>query len=264
MDTTFIIKVLISFVVGGLWVVITTVSADRFGTKIGGLIAGLPSTLLFGLLFIGWTQNPVASVQATTLVPIISGINALFLFSYILLTRKGFYFALFVSLVSWLVLSLLMILTKFNNFWILVIIYICIYGVVLYLIENKLKITSSKGKKIQYSKKQIVLRGLLCGVMVSFSVICGKLGGSILGGVSAMFPAMFISTLIISYITQGLEFSLGMAKSSMAGALSIVIFAVVVRYTFVPFGLIVGILLAISTSLLNSYLVYRFIVKKLS
>ncbi|MCP4683701.1 MAG: DUF3147 family protein [Desulfobacterales bacterium] len=37
---------MLSFVVGGLWVAGTTFIAEYFGTKIGGIIGGLPSTIV--------------------------------------------------------------------------------------------------------------------------------------------------------------------------------------------------------------------------
>ena len=57
MDYTFWYKLLLSFLVGGCWVTLTTIIAEKFGSKIGGLLGGLPSTIVVSLLFIGLTQN---------------------------------------------------------------------------------------------------------------------------------------------------------------------------------------------------------------
>lgn len=78
MADLFIVKLILSFFVGGLYTIISTVAADKFGSKIGGLISGLPSTALFGLFFIGWTQNPQASSEATTLIPASLGVSCIF------------------------------------------------------------------------------------------------------------------------------------------------------------------------------------------
>jgi hypothetical protein len=58
MDASFWIKLFLGFIVGSIWVTLTTVSAERFGSKVGGLIGGLPSTVVIALLFIGLTQSP--------------------------------------------------------------------------------------------------------------------------------------------------------------------------------------------------------------
>ena len=49
-DHFFVIKVLISFVVAGIWIAGATLLAERFGSKIGGLITNLPSNILISLI----------------------------------------------------------------------------------------------------------------------------------------------------------------------------------------------------------------------
>lgn len=71
MNTLFLIKLALSFLIGGLWIIVATIVADKLGSKIGGLIGGLPSTIMFGLFFIGWTQGPAVAVQATTIAPML-------------------------------------------------------------------------------------------------------------------------------------------------------------------------------------------------
>ncbi len=59
MDNIFILKLVLSFIVGSLWITMGTVLAEKYGTKIGGLIAGLPSTIL-----IPSSSLPVRNPQA--------------------------------------------------------------------------------------------------------------------------------------------------------------------------------------------------------
>ena len=60
----FVLKLVLTAFVGGSWVVLSTIIAERAGTKLGGVIAGLPSSSLIAFLFIGWTQSPQAAAQA--------------------------------------------------------------------------------------------------------------------------------------------------------------------------------------------------------
>ncbi len=81
----FFVRLLLSFVTGFFWITLLTVVAERFGTKIGGAIAGIPATMVVALLFIGITQSAEMASQATTLVPLVVGLNALFtVFTFIL------------------------------------------------------------------------------------------------------------------------------------------------------------------------------------
>ncbi|MCX7965133.1 MAG: hypothetical protein N2596_00710, partial [Syntrophorhabdaceae bacterium] len=73
MDKIFLIKVIISFIIGSIWITGSTYIAERYGTKLGGVVVGLPSTIIFGLLFIGWTQSVEVAVEATDIVPFMGG-----------------------------------------------------------------------------------------------------------------------------------------------------------------------------------------------
>ena len=81
----FILKLILSFIVGSIWITLATIIAEKFGTKLGGVIAGLPSTVVIALFFIGWTQTPLIASQSTSMVPIVMGIGALFVMIYMIL-----------------------------------------------------------------------------------------------------------------------------------------------------------------------------------
>jgi hypothetical protein len=264
MDSIFLLKLTLSFIIGGTWVILATIIADKFGTKIGGLITGLPSTLLFGLLFIAWTQTPDAAVQATTFAPIVGGINSLFLVIFVSLGRKGIWKALAAATIFWAVLSSALIFIKFNDFVLSLAGYILLFIISFYMFEYKLRIKSVKGKKITYTKKQILLRGLISGSIVALSVLISRIGGPLLGGMFAMFPAMFMSTMVITSLTQGLNFASGVAKSAVISAISIVVYSIVVRYTYIPLGILSGTLLAATSSIICGFLIYKFVLSRLN
>lgn len=90
MDNTFLIKLLLSFIVGSFWITITTIIAEKMGSKIGGIIGGLPTTTLVALLFIGITQSPQAAVEATAIMPQIVGFAGILMITFSLLINRGF------------------------------------------------------------------------------------------------------------------------------------------------------------------------------
>jgi hypothetical protein len=100
-------------------------------------------------------------------------------------------------------------------------------------------------------------------MVVALSVYFGKIGGPVLGGILSMFPAMFTSLMIITYLAHGPDFSASVMKTAMISGISIVIHSVVVRYTYIPLGLLVGTLVSTLTSFGSGYLIYKFIVTRL-
>lgn len=242
---------------------LATVLADKLGPKIGGLVSGLPSTVMFGLFFLAWTQNPSVAVQATTIIPIVGGINCLFLACYICFVRKNIWQAILFSLFLWSCFSYVLVRIHFNNYTVSLLGYGALLAISFFFVEKILKITTVKGKKVVYSPLLIGGRAILGGCVVALAIFLGKIGGPVFGGMFSMFPAMFISTMLVSYFSHGASFSAGMMKSSMISSISIVVYSIIVRYTYIPLELGFGTVAAIGASFLSGFLIYKFIILKL-
>jgi hypothetical protein len=264
LNDIFILKLVLSFLIGGVWVTFATQLADEHGTKIGGIITGLPSTALLSLFFIGWTQSPSVSVEATTIIPIIGAVNALFLLVYISLVRKNFWLALGSSFLAWSGLSLFLVLMNFHNFLLSIAIYVVVAVLSFLFIEKGLKVKSEKPSSVKNTQRNLIFRGLFSGTIIVIAVIMGKIGGPLFGGMFAMFPAMFTGTLLITYFSHGSLFSSAMMKVALLSASSVVLYAVLVRFTYIPLGLFSGTLVSILISFSYAYIVHAVLVKRIS
>lgn len=71
----------------------------------GGLIGGLPSTILVSLLFIGITQTPRIAAETTTLIPLIQGVSGVFVLVYLAVVRRGLMLGLTAGLGVWVALA---------------------------------------------------------------------------------------------------------------------------------------------------------------
>ena len=147
MIDTFTIKLLLSFIVGSAWVTITTVIAEKFGSKIGGLVGGLPSTSAIMLFFVAITQNIESSVSATTMLPLFYCFNAVFLIMFALLSKKGLWISFFSSIFSWGTLAAIVVWSKFENFSVALIAWIITLILTIYIFEKKIKLKSHKKVK---------------------------------------------------------------------------------------------------------------------
>ena len=264
MGNIFLLKLILSFIVGSVWVTSGTIIAERYGSKVGGLVAGLPSTILLGLFFIAWTQSTQVAAEATTVVPIVGGINCLFIVAYILLVRINFWLALSGALAVWFALSFLLVIFKFSSFTFSIVGYVCLLLACFYFVEKKLQIKSESSRKAKPTFTLMVMRGLISGFIVTIAVVLTRIGGPILGGVFAMFPAMFLGTLLITYFSHGANFSSAVMKASIFGAISVVIYGVAARYTFIPLGLWGGTGLSILISFSCAFLIHNLLTKKMT
>jgi hypothetical protein len=249
---------------GGFWISTATHIADRYGTKIGGFITGLPSTALLSLFFIGWTQSPHVSVEATTIIPIIGAVNALFLLVYISLVKRKFWLALGSSFLVWSGFSLTLVLLDFEAFLPSIFIYVAAVVLSFFVIEKVLKVKSERAVPAKNTLKTLIFRGLFSGTIVVLAVVMGKIGGPLFGGMFAMFPAMFTGTLVITYLSHGSLFSSAMMKVALISASSVVLYAIAVRITYIPFGLFLGTAISILVSFTYAFIIHVTLIKRIS
>ncbi len=110
----------------------------------------------------------------------------------------------------------------------------------------------------------IISRGILSGLIVAISVLIAQLGGPILGGMFSTFPALFTSSLVITYFSQGTKFTASISKSFMISVNTLAIHSMAVRFLYPLLGIVWGTLFSILISYLSGYLLYSFVVKKMS
>ena len=264
MGSLFLFQLVVTFLVGSLWLTGATILAERFGSKIGGVIAGMPSTIVIALFFIVWTQTPVAASQATVVVPLVMGIDGLFIITYAFLIRQSFPLALLSSLFVWLCLSFVLVLIHFNNFALSLIGFLVLllfsYGIMEYVLHVK----SLAGRNTSLSFPNVLMRGLVSGLIITLAVAFAKLGGPLIGGVFASFPAVFLSTMILTYFAQGMAFSVSVMKTLLlSGTINATVYASAVRFLYPLFGLIGGTISSFLLSLVSMYAVF-LLVKKIA
>ena len=265
MDSTFWFKLVLSFIVGSAWVTLSTVIAERYGSRLGGVIAGFPSPVAVALLFIGVTQTPIASVQATTSMPLAMSLNGVFMIVYLLLARRGLAIALASALAVWFLQASIVLALDIQRFWISVAGWVLIVPICYLVVEKVMTIPSRRGVIVTYSRAQIAFRALFGGTLISFAVLMGKLGGPVYGGIFAIFPMMFISTLVITYQAGGVDFSRAMGKAIMVSAtVNVPLYTMAVRYTYAWAGLAYGTAIALVFASGVGYLTYRFMRVNLS
>lgn len=260
----FYLKLILSFIVGSIWITLATIIAEQFGSKIGGVIAGIPSTILVSLFFIGWTENLQIVYEATSIIPTILALDALFVFAYISLGKHGFYPAVGISLFAWITIALILILSEFNKFIIGILILVVVLFFIFYYTENQMQIAAQKRKNIKYSYGQIVIRGLVTGSIIVFAVVMAKVGGPLFGGAFSCFPAVMLSTMVITYYEHGTAFSRAVMKILMlSGPINVGVYAIFFRFSVIPFGLLGATLFSFTISIISTYLVYKFVQNKL-
>ncbi len=246
----FWLRVFLSFIIGGTWLMLISVIAERKGTKLGGLLGGLPHTVLVALLFIGINQGAdfAAESAASTVVPFI--VNPFFLWLLATKARQSLKIALLLAATFWLAAMVVVRGLQLTDIWVNLVIWLAGMVVLLVRFQRILPVNDVKGAAVSFTKRQLTMRAVFAGVIIASAVIGGKYGGSVLGGILAGFPAGFLSTFVIAYYSRGLLFAQSFARTLMlSGAITPTVYVVAVHFLYPTVGLWWGTLIAFRISL---------------
>ncbi|HUB92392.1 MAG TPA: DUF3147 family protein [Candidatus Saccharimonadales bacterium] len=262
MISAFEIYLVVAFFVGGLVVTLATVLAEKLGSKAGGFITGLPSTIVISLLFIGITQSPLAASQVTTTIPAFYAVFLIFISVFCMLAKKGFAFGLITAFVVWITLAVAVVVLDPSSFILALALYLVTCVFAYYVVRKKAKLEHSRGARIQYSASQLLLRSVFAGAFVALAVFSAHAGGIIFGSLFAVFPSVTIPTLVIVRMARNTEFARAVAGSLMTSAMvNVMAYAILVRYLYPWIGLWFGTVAALLLSGVCAYSMYGLLAR---
>jgi len=247
---------LIPFLLSALVVILISIIAERYGTKTGGIIGTLPSTIIIAFLFIAFNKGVTHASESVAVVPAEMGVNLLFLLIFTLYASRSTATALSISLTAWALLSLSLFLLNMNNIFISLGLFILAFCVALFILERVKKIPSMGSTHVRYTPMKILLRGFLAGVVIAFAVLLSNVG-AVLSGIFSTFPVIFLSTMMITVREHGPKFAGGMAKSMIFGSPSVVSYAIVIYFLYPLYGIITGTIVALILSFFITILLCR-------
>ncbi len=242
-------QTVLPFVLSALIVILITVIAEKYGTKIGGILGTLPSTIVIAFIFISLNRGVIFASKSAAVVPAEMAINLIFLVIISSLAYRSLYFALFASLSFWAVLSAILYLVGIQNIFISIFLYSISLVFSFTFLEKIKKIESHKKVKVHYTKKKILFRGLLAGAVIATAVFLSNID-PILSGIFSIFPAIFLSTMIITYLEHGPRFTSGFAKSMIFGSQTVMSYVISVYFLYPRFGVIFGTFLSFFIALI--------------
>ncbi len=264
MNQLFLQQLILSFLVGAAWVTATTIIAEKFGSKIGGFIGGLPSTVLIALLFIGITQTASAAINATIVIPLTMGVNCIFTLVYLKFVRRGLVTALILAYLAWVVLAGMLVMVNVTQLWVALVGWLLLLIFYLVSVEHYANIPAHGKVIVQYTTGEVLSRGLFAGTIIAVAVLISKIGGPVLGGVFSVFPVIFTSNMVITYRTGGVDFSRAVVKTLVVSAMvNVGVYAIAVHYFYGWLDILWGTVAAITATILTSYLTFIFIRKYL-
>jgi hypothetical protein len=253
----FLFRTAASFAGGFAIVAAVTALADLSGEGPAGFVGGIPSSGAVSLLSIGLTQSPSAAIQATTLFPLGFSVTFAFLLFYTIPEKMGFWTRMSLSLGLWF-LAAVAAATWGPDDFALSLATSTVITVLVLLARSRIPTKKTDGSTTEPGVGRTILRGALGGFVVTAVVILSEVAGPLVGGVFAAAPAIWSSSLYVTNRAHGTEFSRSLTWTFMqTGALTIIPFAVAVRYFFTVSGIWLGMLFTYVAISPLAYLAWR-------
>lgn len=251
----FLLQLLASFIVGGSFIAFTIWLSEKFGSKIGGAIIGLPSTVLISFIFIAGTSGLDAAVAAAPITPIGTGATVLFVASFIYLFKMGRNPSLLLSLLAWATVALPLTLIGLDNIFLSLLIAAALFALSMSYLR---RFPHGKLEGIMLSKGEFLFRCAFAGTVVASAVFLAHELGPLWGGIFGSFPAAYSTTLFLLSKKHGIGFTSAVARSLPYGSIANVVFEVGFYFLALPLGLWGGIAASYALSLAAALLLYRF------
>lgn len=244
------LQVLLSFVLAGSVIALLTLLAERFGSRVGGLITNLPSNILITLIFITLTRGMDFMHGMIPAVPVGMFIDMIFLIIFMLLLRYGLWLSIVGSVLSWLVLAYVANLIEARNLWLNTMTYMGATLVAFLVIELGWKIPAIGRSSKRYTMLQLTLRAVFAGTIVGGVVLIAHFVPAYLTGIVSTFPAVLFSSMVILAVARGKEFARATGKIMIISSTNIVVYAIGVYYTYPEIGIIWGTMVSFALAFL--------------
>jgi len=251
-DLYFALTLIVKMAVTAGFVLAATVTAERAGPLVGGLVATLPLGAGPVYVFLALDHDTHFIAQSAVASLAINAVNVIFALTYALLAQKRSVGAsLGGAFAVWLVLAL----TVHSIQW--------SYGAALLL--NIVVVTPSVwlARPLRHVRMPVfharwsdlalraALVALLVGVTVTFSFQLGSIGSGIL----AVFPVILISIMFILHSRVGGKPAAAVLANAPLGLVGFAGACTILHFTAEPFGNAIGLALALATSVGWSLLV---------
>ncbi len=245
-------EILPAAIAAGLVAIVVTVLIERFGGVVGGALGTVPTTIVPAVAGMAAAQGEQELMDSLSVVPAGMLINAIFLSVWIYLPRataslgseRSLAVTTATALLAWAMFGMVTILCigELSEYgtgpWTIGMIGVAltaVFGIVL----GWKPCESPKGSR-EVSKSILLARGLMAATAIGASVWVAGLGYPLLAGLASVFPAIFLTSMVSLWISQGPSVPRGAAAPMLLGGGSVGVYSLVAMYSLEAHGIILG------------------------
>ena len=245
--------------------IVATISIEKLGGALGGLLSSMPSTVVPASLGFWLQRVDQENFQhAVYVIPLGMFVNACFLYSWrvgppIVKNRSQEWYGdktvpVWVSLGGMVVFSLgvwsigaFMLVLLLRQISAEILPYVSVFSFFSIALFGwwacRAGVPTPKGTR-PVSIPLLLSRGVLAGLAIGYSTWMASLGYPILAGMASVFPAIFLTTMLSVSLAQGQAVQAGAVGPMMLGSSSVAIYAILTSIFLPMFGTLSGMILS--------------------
>ena len=239
---------------GGLFTATIIWISEKYGSKVGGILTGVPTTVLVGLTFISLTTGSAAAHKAALIIPAMVGVSLVLVYSFTRFLNRGSEIAMMIAIIIWLMFALVFVNLNLTQLLVNVLIGTILMGLAKFAMKDYPHNLKAGSKVL---RRTYAIRIIGAGTVIARAVVIARVIGPVWGGVFAAFPATFVTTLYILSKAQGPVFTKAVARQLPLANGSTLTFAVIFYLLIIPTGLLLSVLVGMIGSLLYSTLLIK-------
>lgn len=238
----------------GLVAILVTVAIEKFGGFIGGVLGTVPSTIIPAAAGVYALEGDESLTASMSVVPIGMLINGVFLGVWIILPkyiasdRLKLPITVVSSLLTWAILALLsLIIAREVTVGTISEMMLGMIGLVLLAILAIMFNLSNRAAPKGLNKVPIIilsLRGIAAGLAIAACLVLAEIGLPFVAGLASAFPAIFLTSMVALWLSQGPQVPQGAAAPMMLGGASVSVYALLAMWSLPSFGIFIGSIIA--------------------
>lgn len=238
----------------GLVAILVTVAIEKFGGFIGGVLGTVPSTIIPAAAGVYALEGDESLTASMSVVPIGMLINGVFLGVWIILPkyiasdRLKLPITVVSSLLTWAILALLsLIIAREVTGGTISEMTLGMIGLVLLAILAIMFNLSNRAAPKGLNKVPIIIlsiRGIAAGLAIAACLMLAEIGLPFVAGLASAFPAIFLTSMVALWLSQGPQVPQGAAAPMMLGGASVSVYALLAMWSLPSFGIFIGSIIA--------------------
>ena len=245
-DLYFVLTLAFKMAITAGFVLAATITAERAGPLVGGLVATLPLGAGPVYVFLALDHGPqfIAASAINSLA--INTVNVVFALTYALLAQKR---SLTVSLVTAMVMWLALAWTVHEIDWSFtaaIILNVVVIGISIALARPLRHVPIPR---VHARWTDLVMRAVMVAILVGLTVSLSFRIGPSGSGIMAVFPVILLSIMLILHRRVGGKPTAAVMANAVIGLVGFAFACMVLHVTAEPLGSAIGLLLAVSTSI---------------